>query len=349
VEVSGRVKGEGPRTRATWAVVVHKTSATADHRGFAVKINGKGELFVTPSPFPEASHFLNVDPTIGPITHPAIKPGDEFNALVLVIRKRSLEILVNSVRVCEPVSFDYDLTQSAFDLGTFDGTKTSRAEFERIEVRELWDDHRPPPTSFNFLRTATRPVYIDDFNDPSSGWTKGESSGYSGGLYLINPRENQTACKCPALVWRDCVVEVVGRIHSVEPGTRGAWGVVLNKEVGTARRGFAVLINGKGELKVGPNPWTSATEFRELDPTIGPIVHPAIKPANQANTLVLVVRRRSLELFVNSARICGPVPYDFDLTSAYVQLGAFNGPGNHQAEFDKISIRDFVRPEREKR
>jgi hypothetical protein len=74
-----------------------------------VRINGKGELFLRPSPDEAAKDFKTIEPSLGPIVHPAIKQANEFNALMLVLKKRSLEIFVNSVRVCEPVTFAFDL------------------------------------------------------------------------------------------------------------------------------------------------------------------------------------------------------------------------------------------------
>ena len=120
--------------------------------------------------------------------------------------------------------------------------------------------------------------------------------------------------------------------------------MIANAETGTARRGFMVKINGKGELFLLPSPWPSAKDFDDVDPSIGPIVHPAIKPANHVNRLVLLVRKRSLEIFVNSERVYEPVPYDLDLTPSYLQLGVWDGPGDFRAEFDSVSIRGFNRP-----
>jgi hypothetical protein len=109
-------------------------------------------------------------------------------------------------------------------------------------------------------------------------------------------------------------------------------------------RGLMVKINGKGELSLLPNQSKAAKDFVDIDPTIGPIVHSAIKPANQVNRLVLVIRKRRFEIFVNSERVCGPVPYDFDLIPSSVQLGARDGPGDFRAEFDSMTTRGFVRP-----
>jgi hypothetical protein len=120
--------------------------------------------------------------------------------------------------------------------------------------------------------------------------------------------------------------------------------VIVTHEMGAVSRGFMIKVNGKGELFLLPNPRGAAKDFEHVDPTIGPIVNPAIKPADQVNRLVLVIRKRSLEIFVNSERVCEPVPYDFDLTPSSVQLGARDGPGDFRAEFDSMSIRGFTRP-----
>src|SRR5262249_61722904 len=78
------------------------------------------------------------EPRVGPVAHPAIRPGHEFNTVLLRVRKRQVEILVNSVPVCGPVWFDRDLVPFRLDLGRrLHGPGSLRAEFDRIEVREL--------------------------------------------------------------------------------------------------------------------------------------------------------------------------------------------------------------------
>ena len=83
-EVVARVLSEDPRKTAAWIVIVPSKSAA---RGFLIKINVKGELFLEPSPWPKAAAFRQTDPQNGPIVHPAIKPGNEFNKLLLNIRE----------------------------------------------------------------------------------------------------------------------------------------------------------------------------------------------------------------------------------------------------------------------
>ena len=342
--VVGRMKVEGPVTKGSWAVVVGSSAGPA-HRGFMVKINGKGELFLKPSPAPSAKEFLGIEPTLGPIVHPAIKPGDQSNALLLVMKKRVLEIFVNSVRVCDPVTFAFDLAPASFSLGAWDGPANFRAEFEKVEIREFWDlDPRLSPTAYRSIASATRPVYFDDFTDPKSGWSKSERWGYSSGVYFVIPRDDVSVHKSPGGLRADSALVVVGRLKTAGTSSRGSWVVIINHEMGAVSRGFMVKVSGKGELFLLPNPWKDAKDFVHVDPTIGPIVHPAIKPANQVNRVVLLVRKRSVEIFVNSVRVCEPVPYDFDLTPAFIQLGAWDGPGDFRAEFDSMTIRGFTRP-----
>ena len=343
LEVVGRMNGPGSSGKGSWAVIVGQ-SAGPVHRGFMVSINSKGELFLRPSPTPSVKDFLKVEPTLGPIVHPAIKPGVQSNALMLVIRKRSLAIYVNNVRVCEPVTYAFDVTPAHFYLGAWDDSGF-RAEFEKVEIREFWNDRqRLSPTQYRSITSATRPFYIDDFKNPKSGWARGDRWNYSSGFYFVTPRDRGKVNRSPTGLRTDSALEVVGRVKTLDSSSRGSWAVVVNREIGSALRGFMVKINGKGELFLRPNPWDESGDFVDLDPTIGPIVDPAIKPANQANRLVLLVRKRSVEIFVNSVRVCGPVPYDFDLTPSFVQLGAWDGPGEFRAEFDLMSIRNFGRP-----
>ena len=106
-------------------------------RGFQVSINMKGELFLKPSPWPKAEQFKLIDPILGPIGHPAIKPGNAFNRLLLVIRGRELVIFVNGAQVADPIRFAYDLTPSTLQIGACGPGAMKRAEFDRLEIREI--------------------------------------------------------------------------------------------------------------------------------------------------------------------------------------------------------------------
>ncbi|HEY2157132.1 MAG TPA: hypothetical protein VGH33_16005, partial [Isosphaeraceae bacterium] len=135
-EVVGRVLSTDPRKTTSWAASVVRQAEP--HRGFVVRIDQKGELFLEPNRYPGGKAFLKIDPRIGPITHPAIKPGAGYNKLQLVMKGRDLVILVNGVQVCRPLTFDYDLTPARLSLAAA-GPGMKRAEFDRIEIREIVD------------------------------------------------------------------------------------------------------------------------------------------------------------------------------------------------------------------
>ncbi len=131
---------EDPKKTAAWSVLVYSKSAP---RGFLIKINKNGVLFLEPNPWPKAEEFRQIDPRMGPITHPAIKPGNEFNKLLFVMRKREVVFFVNGVQVCDPVRFDYDVTPSSLQLGV-GGPGPKRAEFDRVEIREMMEPKDAP-------------------------------------------------------------------------------------------------------------------------------------------------------------------------------------------------------------
>ena len=107
---------EHPSKNAAWSVLVLGKTAAQGFRGFFIKINVKGELFIEPNPWPKAEAFRKIDPRMGPIRHPAIKPGNEFNKLLLIIKTRELVICVYGVQVCAPVRFDYDITPAVLEF-----------------------------------------------------------------------------------------------------------------------------------------------------------------------------------------------------------------------------------------
>jgi serine/threonine protein kinase len=137
-------RGEKGRVvTAVTSIVGHDPTGKLAGRGFLVKINVKGELFLEPSPWQDAEAFHKIDPKIGPIIHPAIKPGNEFNKLLLLMKKREVVIFVNGVQVCAPVRFDFDLTPCKLELGAA-GPGMKRAEFDRVEIREMTQTNDAP-------------------------------------------------------------------------------------------------------------------------------------------------------------------------------------------------------------
>ena len=161
-EVVARVLSEHPARTAACLVLVSSKSAP---RGFLVKINVKGELFLNPSPWKQAAAFRQIDPRTGPIMHPAIKPGTAFNKLRLIIRKREVVIFVNGVQVCDPVRFNYDLTPAWLQFGAA-GPGMKRAEFDRLEIRERMQPEVTPAKAKAIPSVAPATVKPADLPKP---------------------------------------------------------------------------------------------------------------------------------------------------------------------------------------
>jgi hypothetical protein len=120
-------------SRGFWAV--HIIPKAPGVRGFQVGIDRSGVLILEPT-FWHKNDAMG-DPRFGPIAVRGFRRGNKFQSLKLRVKKRQVEVLVNSVRVGPIVSFGWDLTPAALHLGLNTQGGTTRAEFDRIEVKEL--------------------------------------------------------------------------------------------------------------------------------------------------------------------------------------------------------------------
>jgi WD40 repeat protein len=126
-EVVGRV--HGPRSKG-WGVAVVNDSPVKE-RGILVRLDSEARLHITPHIIdPEQSR----GPWVGPIAHPAIKRGEQFNALLFVVRGRVLEVYVNGIAVCDPVIVDRDFTPARLALVAVAEDKGVQVEFTRITI-----------------------------------------------------------------------------------------------------------------------------------------------------------------------------------------------------------------------
>jgi serine/threonine protein kinase len=133
VNVSGRVLDATPDSRGFWTV--HLIPRAPGLRGLQVGLDRSGVLMLEPS-------FWNKDdgagdPRMGPISARKFQRGNKFNTLTLRVKKRQVEILVNSVRVAPIALFGWDLTPATLHLGLNVARGSTRAEFDRIEVKEI--------------------------------------------------------------------------------------------------------------------------------------------------------------------------------------------------------------------
>jgi serine/threonine protein kinase len=191
----------------------------------------------------------------------------------------------------------------------------------------------------------TRLVHVNEFNDPRSGLLKDLSvphdpdHGQSDGVYYVYSAGGWHGWNIDGIP-ADGTCEVVARLVSDDPSNGGSWSVQVARAFGSEERGFVIKITLKGELFLEPNPFKKAAAYRLIDPRMGPILHPAIKPANLSNKLLLLLRKREVVIFVNGVQVCDPVRFDYEVTPSVLGFGA-GGP-KKRAEFDRLEIREII-------
>ena len=153
---------EGSRNPAAWQVAVISKSVA---RGFHIKINMKGELSLEPTHPRIVEALGQIDPRIDPVVRPAIKPGNEFNKLLLVMKKREVVLFVNGVQICDPVIFDYNITPAALYIEVAGGGNR-RAEFDRVEIRELVQREDAPEKTMTTPPVSEKAVKAADLPKP---------------------------------------------------------------------------------------------------------------------------------------------------------------------------------------
>ncbi len=231
--------------------------------------------------------------------------------------------------------------------GTAQGTDGLQAGPAQTKVGGKPAAHAAIPSKRAQKRAAkaslplTRLVRVREFNGPRDVSLENAPHGRSDGVYFVESPGGFHAWNMDNIRSAG-TLDVVARLLSEDPRKTGAWMVIVLGN--PAPRGFLIKINVKGELFLEPNPWPAAKAFLQIDPRIGPIVHPAIKPGFEFNKLLLVMGKREVVILVNGVQVCAPVWFDYDVTPCLLELGAV-GPGNKRAEFDRIEIREMVQPE----
>jgi hypothetical protein len=135
---------------------------------------------------------------------------------------------------------------------------------------------------------------------------------------------------CPGGRFPDFACEVVGRV--LPPPSRG-WGLLaFNRD---EEQGLKVQIDSDGRLEIGPTPIRGD---KGLAPRVGPLAHPALRPAPEPNTLLLIVRGRLAEVSVNSVAVCDPLHLGTRLTPARLFLAGFAQRQGVYVEFDALKV-----------
>jgi predicted Ser/Thr protein kinase len=194
--------------------------------------------------------------------------------------------------------------------------------------------------------SRVRAVFQDEFDDSTSGFPRGQAPrggfrGYRNGKYFIDiPGRGYSFWAVPldrtkpAPQLGDFACRLIGRAR----GEKTRWGfAIITREASGETHRLTTWISDTGLLYVteyiGPGVGTNKT-LRE------PVSHPAIKSGEDVfNTLLVVLRGRQLEIYVNGVAVCDPLFLERAISSPRLALEGRGGTQNGgTAEFDSITI-----------
>ncbi len=181
--------------------------------------------------------------------------------------------------------------------------------------------------------SKARVLHNDEFDNPKSGFpvsaAPDRTRAYQAGKYFIR----RTGSGWTPGPWKnvgDCACLCVGRARG---GTDNIWGIEFNNPL--RKLGVGVYLTGRGELRLHPTYTQGLGTFPP--PYRDDLPHPAIKPGEQWNTLLAVVRGRTVEVYVNGVAVCEPMTVDFDFLPCQPDLlGGIHDTG--AAEFERVTV-----------
>jgi WD40 repeat protein len=179
-------------------------------------------------------------------------------------------------------------------------------------------------------------VLHDEFKDPDSGFVVGKEEGlnrgYANGRYFIEHlNAGFTSWAVPGDVPRAFACEVSGRVTR-DPAHRWTL-LIINRADDTTS--LEVMLTGQGTVSVAPTGFETQP-FR--GPAVGPVSVPWMKRGDAFNTLLVVVRGRVLEVYVNGKAPFDPIVLDRDVTPTLLTLGCESPFGPERVEFQHVSI-----------
>jgi predicted Ser/Thr protein kinase len=150
--------------------------------------------------------------------------------------------------------------------------------------------------------------------------------GYEKGIYYIAngffwdqwKKENVSSLAC----------RVVGRTTGP-----GAWALALCDKQHMC--GLEIRIGGDQTFRIMPARWREEGNPRIETPWTH---HAALHKGAQYNTLLVILRDRLLEVYVNQHAVCRPLLLDRDLAPLLLQLGAIGNRGAGRAEFREFTV-----------
>ena len=182
-------------------------------------------------------------------------------------------------------------------------------------------------------------LFEETFENPESGFPRGVvgicERDYENGRYFIRTTGGPSlfVWHCPQQPVPNCALQITGRVVGLGSDS---WGIRITNY---PFHWVTVSLNNDGELFVDPDDDVEPGR----GPKIGPVKHSAIKTNEKFNTLLLVIRGRVMEIYVNDVAVCDPVVSDRDLSPSVFALrarrkdAATNDKPDIRAEFEKMT------------
>jgi serine/threonine protein kinase len=351
----------------SWGVIFERMDEDVRKGGIAISLGTGGDFTIEPSPWraPE-----NPTASIPWTTHPAIHKGAVFNTLLVMVRDRRLEVYVNQRAVCKPLELEHDIGPGF--VQAWRGPRPGRgvAEFHvshfwkelsgvpSVEERKLVAEPKPPvPLAWPAKPLADSKIKAPDlskaktlgeirFSDAKRPFAIGKPGEgvfreVKDGKYLVQLSKAMTYSE-PATAFvadpirnipkGELACELVGKAT----GDQARWGVAIASAPGSAMPcRVNVMIRNTGHLLIETG--TSGATLKHLDE----VKHPAIKTGPQAsNSLLVIVRGRTVEVYVNRVAVCNPIPLEHEIsTPTLALLSAATDAKGATAEFESIALR----------
>jgi tRNA A-37 threonylcarbamoyl transferase component Bud32 len=174
-------------------------------------------------------------------------------------------------------------------------------------------------------------LFKDDFDDPKSGWAvqKGKyfKLGYDKSKYFINLNADaERNSHCPGGPFADFACQVRGRLTEA---VDGGWALEIQDDKHT----MTISLTRKQELVV-------KTEDAEKQRTfLGPVQHPAIRPINEQNQMLLVVRGQRATVYINDVAVTEPFSTEYVKMPVTITMDAIASPTETtRAEFENFRV-----------
>jgi hypothetical protein len=115
----------------------------------------------------------------------------------------------------------------------------------------------------------------------------------------------------------------------------GGWGCFLKKDT----TGLQITLSHdkvcrlQCHLDKGKDGWASLA-----NPVNRSIEHPAIEPYGQTNRLLVILRNRTLELYVNGVAVQRPIELDMEMTPGDIGITILGDPEGGEVELNRITV-----------